>query len=204
MPKRVNSFIPTILSGRPIPAVLLVVAALILVATIVAPTRDSARADSTCLERPGQPAPEGARWYLRYDRAKARKCWFLGRATTSAYDVTAPQVQARASATPTLSSRLASLFGELTGSSANSAPQGNAPQSNSARAPRKPRGNSANATKTENSVRAEQRDTVEGHAGKHASQALTNAKTNALFQEFLRWREGQQNINRSNQQPPSQ
>ena len=71
----------------------------------------SARADSACIEQPSQPAAEGARWYLRYDRAKGRKCWFLGDATTNARDIATPQGQTNAAAAPTLSSRLAELFG---------------------------------------------------------------------------------------------
>src|ERR1700730_17936197 len=201
MPKRVVSFVPMILSVPLIPAPFFVVVVLTFVTTIVAFTYGSARADSACIEQPSQPAAEGARWYLRYDRAKGRKCWFLGIATTNVRDATTPQGQTSAATAPTLSSRLAELFGGLTGSSANVAPQGNAAQSNLTSAPRKTQGNSRNAAKTDGSVRADQRDIVEGHAGKRAPPALTQPERNALFEEFLRWHESQQNINRPNPSP---
>src|SRR3984893_5875278 len=129
MPKRVVSFVPTILSLPLIPALFFVVVVLTFVATIVGVSYGSARADSACIEQPSQPAAEGARWYLRYDRAKGRKCWFLGIATTNvrdattpARDVTTPQGQTSAAAAPTLASRLAEVFGGLAGVCAQMAP----------------------------------------------------------------------------------
>jgi hypothetical protein len=208
MPKRVISFVPMILSVPLIPALFFVVVVLTFVATIVAFTYGSARADSACIEQPTQPAAEGTRWYLRYDRAKGRKCWFLGIATTNARDVTTPardvttpQGQTSAAAAPTLASRLAELFGGLAGSSANVAPQGNAAPSNLTTAPRKTQGNSPNAARPNNSVRTDQRDIVEGHVEKRAPPVLTQPERNALFEEFLRWHESQQNINRPNPSP---
>jgi hypothetical protein len=201
MPKRVNSFVPMILSVSVplIPALFFVVVVFAFVATIAAP--GSARADSACITQPSQPTAEGSRWYLRYDRAKGRKCWFLGIATTNVRDVTTPQGQTSAAAAPTLSSRLAELFGGLAGSSTNVAPQANAAQSNLTSAPRKTSGNSPNSAKPDKSARADQRDIVVGHAGKRAPPALTQPERNALFEEFLRWHESQQNINRSNPSP---
>jgi hypothetical protein len=201
MPKRVVSFVSMILSAPLIPALFFVVVVLTFVATIVAFTYGSARADSACIEQPTQPAAEGARWYLRYDRAKGRKCWFLGIATTNARDVTTPQGQTSAAAAPTLASRLAELFGGLAGSSANVAPQGNAGPNNLTTAPRKTQGNSPNTAKPNNSVRTDQRDIVEGHVEKRAPPVLTQPERNALFEEFLRWHESQQNINRPNPSP---
>jgi hypothetical protein len=181
-----------------IPTLFFIVVVLAFVATTVVFTYGSARADSACIEQPSQPAAEGARWYLRYDRAKGRKCWFLQDATTNVRDVATPQGQTSAAAAPTLSSRLAELFGGLTGSSANVAPQGNAAQSILPSAPRKTQGNSPSAAKPNNSVRADQRDIIEGRTGKRAPPALTQPERNALFEEFLRWHESQQNTNRPN------
>lgn len=31
-----------------------------------------------CLNAPKSPAPQGRHWYYRIDRAKLRKCWYLG------------------------------------------------------------------------------------------------------------------------------
>jgi hypothetical protein len=201
MPKRVISFVSMTLPVPLIPGPFFVVVGLAFVATIVAFTYGSARADNACIEQPTQPAAEGTRWYLRYDRAKGRKCWFLGIATTNARDVTTPQGQTSAAAAPTLASRLAELFGGLAGSSANVAPQGNAAPSNLTTAPRKTQGNSPNAAKPNNSVRTDQRDIVEGHVEKRAPPVLTQPERNALFEEFLRWHESQQNINRPNPSP---
>ena len=201
MPQRVVSFVPMILSVPLIPALFFVVVVLTFVATIVAFTYGSARADSACIEQPSQPAAEGARWYLRYDRTKGRKCWFLGIATTNVRDATTPQGQTSAATAPTLASRLAELFGGLAGSSANVAPQDNAAPSNLMTSPRKTQGNSPNAAKPNNSVRTDQRDIVEGHVEKRAPPVLTQPERNALFEEFLRWHESQQNINRPNPSP---
>src|SRR6202030_4286091 len=116
MPKRVNSFVPMILAVPLIPTLFFIVVVLAFVATTVVFTYGSARADSACIEQPSQPAAEGARWYLRYDRAKGRKCWFLQDATTNVRDVATPQGQTSAAAAPTLSSRLAEVVGGLAGS----------------------------------------------------------------------------------------
>src|SRR5260370_41299145 len=108
MPERANSFAPTI------PGVFSV-----LVATIGVPFSSPARADSACLEQPSQPAAEGTRWSLHYDRAKGRKCWILVGASTNGHDAAAAQAQPNAAPTPgpveSLSSQIASLLGNLTG-----------------------------------------------------------------------------------------
>lgn len=203
MPKRVTSFVPMVLSVSVplIPALFFVAVVLTFVATIATFTYGPARADSACITQPSPPAAEGSRWYLRYDRTKGRRCWVLGLASANAHEVATPQGQTSAAAAPTLSSRLAELFGGLVGSSTNVAPQANAAQSNLTSAPRKTPGNSPNAAKPDKSDRADQRDIVEGHAGKRAPPALTQPERNALFEEFLRWHESQQNINRSTPLP---
>ena len=210
MPKRVNAFVLAV------PAVFFVLVAFVFVATIVASIYSPTLAESTCIEQRNQPAPEGARWNFRYDRAKGRKCWFLEDAPANVRDASTPQVQASTDQ-PTLSSRLSSLFASLTGSSASVAPQGNAPQSNAPQsnapqsnapqssatiAPRRTQGNSTNAARMESGVRADQKDIAEGHAGKRALPALTQADRIALFEEFLQWQESRQNINRLT--PPPQ
>jgi hypothetical protein len=80
-----------------------------------------------------------------------------------------------------LSSQIASLWGNLTGASANVTTQ--------APVPRKPQGNAANAGKADSSVRADQRSAGDGHAVKRVSPALTQPEREALFEEFLRWQE---------------
>jgi hypothetical protein len=112
MPKRVKSFVPMV------SAVFFV-----FVAVIAAPNYSPAWADNACIEQPNQPAPEGARWYAHYDRAKGRKCWFLTEVPPNGHDVTTPQGQPSAAPTQTLSSRLASLFDSLTGASTSAIPR---------------------------------------------------------------------------------
>jgi len=178
MPERASSFAPTI------PGVFSV-----LVATVAVHTYSPARADNACIEQPSQPAAEGTRWSLHYDRAKGRKCWVLVDALTNGHDAAAPQAQPSAAATPapvpSLSSQIASLLGNLTGASANVTPQATAPQISPASVPRKPQGNAA--SKTDNAVRADQRSIGEGNAVKRVSPSLTAPEREALFEEFLRW-----------------
>jgi len=193
MPGRVNSFVslvPTI--------------GFIVVATIMACSYSSARAESACVERPNQPATEGTRWNFRYDRAKDRKCWFLEDVSTNSHDVATPQGQPSTAPTPTLSSRLAELFGGLTGlaNPTNAAPQGTAPQSNPTTAPHKP--SAAHAIRTENGVRASQRNNVVAHAAKHTPTPPAEPSNEVLFEEFLKWHESQQKSHQSNSPPASQ
>jgi hypothetical protein len=178
MPERANSFAPTI------PGIFSV-----LVATIAIHFCSPVRADSACLDQPSQPAAEGMRWSAHYDRAKGRKCWILVDASTNGHEASQalPNAASASAAIETLSSQIASLLGSLTGASANVTPQSSAPQAGSAGVPRKPQGNAANASKAENGVRTDQRG--EGHAVKHVNPALTQPEREALFEEFLRWRQ---------------
>jgi hypothetical protein len=196
MPERVNSF------GPPLPAVSF---AFILAAAITVPVYSPARADSVCIEQSSQPAPEGTHWSSRYDRARGRKCWFL--ADASGREVTALPAQPSAAPTPeptpTLSERLAALFGNSTAAPANAAPQTPVPQISPANAPRKPTGNATNAIKTDNGVRADQKSAGEGPAAKRTTPPMTLAERNALFEDFLRWHESQQG-QQSEQSPQAQ
>jgi hypothetical protein len=101
------------------------------------------------------------------------------------YDVTPqPSGASTPEAVQALSSQIASLWGNLTGASANVTTQAPAPS-----LPRKPQGNAANAGKADSSVRADQRSAGDGHAVKRVSPALTQPEREALFEEFLRWQE---------------
>ncbi len=176
-------------------ALMLPAVSFVFVAAIAATSSGPVRADNACIEQPTQAAPEGTRWYVRYDRAKGRKCWFLGSAPTSA---TPPQTQP--SPEPTLSSKLSSLFGNLKGASANAALPANTPQSDSASAPRKPQVNPANANKS--GGRTEQRNAGETRTGKRTP-AMSEPERNALFEQFLLWHEGQQSISTLDPATPS-
>jgi hypothetical protein len=171
----------------------------VLVATIAVHFESPARADNACIVQPSQPAAEGTRWSLHYDRAKGRKCWVLVDAAKNGHDA-ATQAQSNAAPTPgpveAFSSQIASLLGNFTGGSANVTPQATAPQVNAAQtspagAPRKPQVNAANAGKADNGVRADPRS--EGPAMKRAASGLTEREREALFEEFLRW-QNQENL----------
>jgi hypothetical protein len=173
MPERVNSFAPMI------PGVFS-----LFVVMIAVHFSSPVRADSACLDQPSQPATEGTRWSVHYDRAKGKKCWFL--VDANGYDVTPPQAQlsGASEAVQTLSSQIASLWGNLTGASVNATTQAHAPPVS---VPRKLQGNAANAGRTDGSIRADQRSTGDGHTVKRVSPALTAPEREALFEEFLRW-----------------
>lgn len=200
MPERVNSLAPLL------PAVFLV-----FIATVAIPVYGPARADSACLEQPNQPAAEGTRWTARYDRAKGRKCWVLVDASTNGREVAASQAQPSAAPPPepTLASQIAALLG-LQEAPANAVPQGNAPQAISpqispSKPPRKPPGNTTSVNRAENSVRADQRPPpAEGHAVKRPSPAMSELERDALFQEFLQWKESRQSAGRLKPWPPTQ
>jgi hypothetical protein len=187
MPERANSFVPR----RPASLFVFVFVA------ISAPVHTPARADSMCIEQPSQQAPEGTRWSARYDRPKARKCWFL--VDGNGRDVTALLTQPGGATTQdplqALSSQLAALFGNSTAAPTSAEPQGAAPQSSPANAPRKPQGITTGANKTDNGVRTDQRNASDGHGAKHTSPGLTEPERNALFEEFMRWQEAQQGMN---------
>jgi hypothetical protein len=184
MPERVNSFAPMI------PGTIAVVVAMLAVHFCSA-----ARAE--CILQPNQPAAEGTHWSLHYDRAKGRKCWILVDGSTNGHDGATEQAQPNAAPTPgpveAISSQISSLLGNLTGASAN-APQVKGPQTGPATGPHKPQGNTANADKADNGVRADQRSSGEGQVAKRVSPALTQQGRQALFEEFLAWRESQQVI----------
>ena len=192
MPERVNSFAPMI-SG----------VFSVLVATIAVQFSTPARADSACIEQPSQPAAEGTRWSVRYDRAKGRKCWFLVDTPTNGHEAAAPQEQQSAASAPSLASRITSLLSSLTGASENVTPQVNAPQINPASGPRKPQGNAAITSKSDNAARADQKGAGEGHAAKRVSSGLTQPQRDALFEEFLRWNENRESVSTGIPSPAS-
>jgi len=186
MPERANSFAPMIVRVLTV-----------LVAMIAVHFAGPVRADSACIEQPNQPAAEGMRWSLHYDRAKGRRCWILVDASTNGHDAAPAQAQPNAAPPPgpveALSSQITSLLGNLTGTSATG-PQINGPQTSPATGPRKPQGNAANAGKADNGVHADPRSSGEGHVAKRASSGLSQGEREELFEEFLRWQESQQII----------
>jgi hypothetical protein len=184
MPERANSFPPMI------PGVVFV-----LLAMFAVNVESPVRADSACIEQPGQLAA-GTHWVLHYDRAKGQGCWILVDAfehETGVWGgpVTMLPTQPSAAPAPTLSSQHESLLGNFnsTGASANVKPERSAPQISRPNPPHKPQGNVA---KADNGVREDQKSSGKGHTVKRVSSVLIDREESALFEEFLRWRELQQ------------
>jgi hypothetical protein len=199
MPERVNSF------ASIIPGV-----SFVFIATLAVHFVSPVRAESACIEEPGQRAAEGTHWIAHYDRAKGRKCWVL--VDANGRDVTAAPARPSAQPTPSpvdsLSSQIASLLGSLTGAGEAAAPQvnapqGDAPQTGPLRVPRKPRGSGGNAGKGDNGGRAEEKGAGEGRAMKRVASPLTEPEREELFEEFLRWREIQRTISAPSPSPSS-
>lgn len=165
-------------------------------------------------------ATEVLRWSVRHDPVKGRKCWFLldfrGRDVTKAHvrrsaapapgATPAPTAAPAPSAAPapapsvppaTLSSKIASLFGNFNfmGTSANAAAENEAPpvsphQISPPNSPRKPEGDSANVKKTDGAVQTAQKSVGKGQKEKRVSQVKDpREERRALFEEFLQWRE---------------
>ena len=185
MPERINSFAPMILGVLSV-----------LVAMIAVQSHAPVRADSACIEKPNQPAAEGTRWSARFDRAKGRKCWFLVDVTTNE----AAPPQAQESTVSSLASQITSWLGSLTGASAA---QVDAAQGNPASGPRKPQANVANAGRTDVADRTDQKGVGDGRAVKRVSSGLTQPQREALFEEFLRWHQSQENVSEANPPPAS-
>lgn len=130
-------------------------------------------ARAECILQPNQQAPEGAHWSLHYDHDKNRRCWIL--VDGAGHDLSAPQQEPAASSG--LSS-LQSFFGNLTGG--GSSPQ---QEATPATPPRKPQP----VARVDRPVRTEPKS--EAHP---AGLDMTSGQRDALFEEFLRWRESQQ------------
>jgi hypothetical protein len=152
-----------------------------------------AQAESECIESPGPQTPTNGHWYFRSDRTTGRKCWYLADSTTTPRGSAAPQGRANTASTSTLTSKLVSLLDSFTGSTATATPQ-----SNAGGEPRTAQAGVATAPKNASSLRSDQNESVadsaDDRAGKRTAQP---AKRDALFEEFLRWNERQQDVRRS-------
>jgi hypothetical protein len=129
-----------------------------------------------CIENPGQSIK--GRWWYRFE---GQKCWHFLDSSRNVQDAATPHVQANAVSSPTLSARPATRG--LTGSMATARLQ-----NNSMREPRAFRGKDTNAPKTKDAVRV--------------PDIAAQPKRDALFDEFLRWREGQQTVSRDSPLTP--
>jgi hypothetical protein len=164
-------------------------------------------AASDCLEQPNRAAAQG-HWYYHVDRTNGRKCWYLSGSEVAAKPPQAeapPQPSPDVASQPPLSSFFSSLTSGFTTASVNPSP----PDA----AGRDPRGTpnvQAAAPKNDDAVSSKRRqhaDTKQAPVAKPDRQAssrsdkeppaqsrpasLDQAERDALFREFLRWRDRQ-------------
>jgi hypothetical protein len=169
MPRRARSFGP-IMPG----------AVCVLLAAAAPGFVSSAQAE--CITQPNRQAPDGAHWSLHSDPVKNRRCWIL--VDSAGRDLSAPEPQSAASAA--LSS-VQSFLG-LTGGPSAQPPE--TPASPAAAPPRKPQApvvrRSGNVNGAVSPVRTEQKANAQP-----AEDEMKRGDRDALFEEFLRWRESQ-------------
>ena len=176
MPKRFMSCVPAVFVGLSAGA-------------IVLNTNYATLADD-CLAGPNRPPAPGGHWYFHFDKAGNRKCWYLVEAATRPSTVEAPEIQpVGAPPQPTLGSFF-SLMG-LPGAPTGPQParpdelrnDATAPQPGTARRPDTQAALAAKPHRLPPAARAP----VERVDERPASPDQT--ERDALFQEFLRWRE---------------
>jgi hypothetical protein len=156
-------------------------------------THGVALAESECIESPGPQTPKNGHWYFRSDRTTGRKCWYLSDSTTTPRDPAAPRGQGNTASTSTLTSRLTGLLGSFAGSAATATPP-----SSTVGESRTSTANVATAPRNVNSVRSDQTDVAADSADERTGKRTAQpAKRDALFEEFLRWNERQQDVSRS-------
>ena len=141
-------------------------------------------AQAECITQPNQQAPDGAHWSLHSDRVNNRRCWIL--VDSAGRDLSAPEPQSAASSA--LSS-VQSFIGNLTGGP--SAQPSETPAKPEAAPPRKPQPpvaqpRSGNVNGAVRPVRTEQKANAQP-----AEDDTKRGERDALFEEFLRWRESQ-------------
>jgi len=201
MPDAVNSF-GSVISG-----------AIFISLAITVNFDGPARAESPCIEHPPQPAAETPLpsghpdyptcsvcratatevllWSFRYDRT-GRKCWFLG--DTYGRDVTEQHMRGAGAATQTIWSRLSSVFDNFSITTAPINATSDGLPSSSADPARKRQANTANANGTDDNVRISQKIGGEGGTIKQVSKVSLQPGEQALYHEFLRWRDAQKFI----------
>jgi hypothetical protein len=201
MPDGVNSF------GSVIPRAFFI--SLVITANFDGP----ARAESPCIEHPPQPAAEVTHpsvhhdyptcsvchatatevllWSFRYDHT-GRKCWFLG--DTYGRDVTEQHMRGAGAATQTIWSRLSSVFDNFSVTRVPINATSDGLPGSSADPARKRQTNTANANGTDDNVRISQKNGGEGGTTKQVSKVSPQPGEQALYDEFLRWREAQELI----------
>jgi hypothetical protein len=145
-------------------------------------------AGGDCIEQPNREPALGAHCYYHFDRAKNRKCWYLGTSATKMREAAPPQEPSDAVAAPSITSVFSSLFGGWP----TVAPPA-APEDSTAGEPRIIQSNPTKPLRLED-IAQQQPDIPEERAEPRYATPLNAAQRRALFQEYLRWNEIQRNL----------
>jgi hypothetical protein len=147
-------------------------------------------AQAECIAPPNRQAPDGAHWSLHADHAKNRRCWVL--VDSAGRDLSAPEPQSAAS---TALSSLQSILG-LTGDPSAQPPETLARPE--AVPPRKPQAPVAQPRSGNVNGAAPRARTQQKADAQPAEDEMARGERDALFQEFLRWRESQKIVGPAN------
>jgi hypothetical protein len=176
--------------------------------SIMLVTNHAALAADGCLAGPNRPSAQGGHWYYRLDRAKDRQCWYLVEPAAQMPTAEAAQPQPAPDPTPqrALDSFFFSLSSGFTGSTTATQPdttgdarimQGAHPDNlktdgaSPGRQPRMVRHPDSEAVLAPKQHRPAHARPPAEHAEERPAPPLAQAERDALFHEFLRWRESQ-------------
>jgi hypothetical protein len=171
MSKRVMWCVPAVCTG-------------LLLTAIMLGAGHAALAADDCLAGPSRPPAQGGHWYYRLDHVNNRTCWYRVEPEVRTPTAAAPQPQPslEAAPLPSLSSFFSSLSAGFAGATTGTQPDTTGDprivqtgRPDAAAKPQRP---------THTKPLAE-------HADEGSAAPLGQAERDALFQEFLRWRERQ-------------
>jgi hypothetical protein len=188
MSKCVRSFIPAALLG------------LAVTVSAIFSTDSAARAADDCLAEPSRAPAPGGHWYFHFDRASNRKCWYLVEPDTRSPTAEAAQAQPPAEPPPGFGSFF-SLMGlssapigspfDTTGNVARPGDTARPDDPRNAAAPN-PRPAVTRHPDTQAALTKPHRSPARpsgDHADEQSAAPPDQAERDALFQEFLRWRD---------------
>jgi hypothetical protein len=169
-----------------------------LAAAIMLGPGHAALAADDCLAGPSRPPAQGGHWYYRLDRVNNRKCWYLVEPDARAPTAEAPQSPPppEAAPQPSWSSFFSSLSAGFAGTTQPDAAGGDSRSLQTAR-PDDRRGEEASRQQPRLVRHTDQEAAAKPHRPARAPPeradegALNQTERDALFQEFLRWRERQ-------------
>lgn len=181
----------------------------VFVGLIMLDSNRAALAADDCLAGPNRPPAPGGHWYFHLDRASDRKCWYLVEPATRTPTAEAAQPQSapEPSPQPGFGSFFSSLSAGFPGSASGTQPVASTPDARSPQGAPADDLRNAEATPVRDLHPARRPATVAALAPKphqpvhprppaepvdeHAAAPPDQAERDALFQEFLRWRERQ-------------